>query len=149
MKKQLEIYAHTSQVLNDAYDRVITEIYLLKEKSEFSTYAICGIEPGVGTTSIGINIALAMAQAGWKTVLVDFDLRKNISYKHLSDGFEFGATDYLDGKQNLEGIVYHTTQDNLYFIPSGEVTINPIELLCSPKLSGLMETLKKNFDFVI
>lgn len=149
MKKQLEIYAHTSQVLNDAYDRVITEIYLLKEKSAFSSFSICGIDPGVGTTSIGINIALAMSQAGWKTVLVDFDLRKNISYKHLSDGFEYGVTDYLDGKQKLEGIVYNTTQENLFFIPSGEVTMNPIELLCSPKLSVLMEELKKNFDYVI
>ena len=149
MKKKLEIYAHTGQVITDAYDRIITELFLLKEKSGLSLFAVCGIDPRVGSTSIGINIAISMAQAGWKTALVDFDLRKIIEYKHLSDGFEVGIADYLTGKQEMDSIIYNTSQENLFFVPSGDVQMNPIALLCSPQMSALMRDLKENFDFVI
>lgn len=149
MKKKLEIYAHVSRVVNDAYDRIITELFLLKEKSGFSSLAICGVDPKVGSTSIAINIAIAMAQAGWKTALVDYDLRKGLEYKHLSDGFEFGVVDYLSGRCDRDNIIYDSTQENLYFVPSGEVLENPIALLCSPKMNSLMKDLKEKFDFII
>lgn len=149
MKKKLEIYAHASRVVNDAYDRIITELFLLKEKSGLSSLAICGVDPKVGSTSIAINIAIAMAQAGWKTALVDYDMRKSLAYKHLSDGFKFGVADYLSGRCDMDGIVYESTQENLYFVPSGEVLENPIALLCSPKMNSLLQDLKDGFDYII
>ncbi len=145
----LEIYKNDNVVLNDAFDQAVMNLHVLKRQNGYKSFVICGCEPGDGATTVAINLAAAMASSGWKTVLIDGDMRKKSSYKRLNENANCGLSDYLLGKTALENVIYDTTTDNLSYIPCGELIDNPIRLLCSNKMNEVREELSKSFDYVI
>ena len=149
MSKILNLYAHTNATLNDAVKRVVVEMYLKKQKEGLKSVVLCGSQPGVGTTTVAINLALSLAAANWKTILVDSDLRKARMYKHLSEDFKIGMSDYLKGKAGYSDIIYQTSQENLSFLPSGSAIANPVSVLCSEQMNDLLNKLNQEYDFVI
>jgi len=106
--------------------------------------------PNEGKSSVSINLAVALAQAGKKVIFVDADLRKSViigRYK-ITKAVK-GLSHYLSGINKLEDITYKTTVDNLYMIFSGPIPPNPSELLGSRKFRTLIDVLKEKFDYII
>jgi capsular exopolysaccharide synthesis family protein len=149
MKKLVDFYSNTNQFINDAIDRIIVEIHLKKQKDGYKKFMLSGCEPGVGTTTLAISLAISMANAGWKTILIDGDLRKIAKYKRLNENLELGLSDFLSGEHLYPQTVYDTNHKNLFYIPSGGRAVNPISLLCSSKLDDLLEQLGKEYDYIV
>ena len=149
MDDKINIYARDSAILAGALDKVIFTILLNRKKLELKSFLFCGSEPGAGSTSLTIDIAVSLSKAGWKTVLVDADLRKDTRYKRLSKPDGLGLSDYLQHKAGLDQIVVPTTQSKLEVIPSGSMCGNPMALLCSSELGSLLDDLRKSYDFII
>ncbi len=147
--KKLEIYKNENTVLNDAFDQAVMNLHVMKKQNGYKSFVICGCEPGDGTTTVAINLAAAMASSGWKTVLIDGDMRKKNTYKRLNEYATFGLSDYLIGKTSIENVIYETTTDNLSYIPCGGLIDNPVRLLCSAKMTNAKEELSKSFDYII
>ncbi len=147
--EKLEIYKNESFVLNDAFDQAVMNLHILKKQNGYKSFVICGCEAGDGTTTVAINLAAALADSGWKTVLVDGDMRKKNDYKRLNKNASEGLSDYLMGRLSLDNVIYETTTENLYYIPCGELIDNPVRLLCSNNMNTAREELSKKFDFVI
>ena len=146
---KLDIYKNENYILNDAFDQAVVNIHIQKEQNGYKTYTICGCEPGDGSTTVAINLAAALANSGWKTVLVDGDMRKKNAYKRLNEGATIGLADYLTGQVDINDVIYETTTEMLYYIPSGEQNNNPVRLLCSTQMEYVQKLLADNFDFVI
>lgn len=149
MKRLIDFYMNTNHYINDAIDRIIVEIHLKKKSDGDKKFILSGCEPGVGATTIAINLAISMANAGWKTILIDGDLRKIAKFKRLNERLEVGLSDYLSGEGLYPQTVYDTNLKNLFYIPSGNKTTNPVSLLCSDKVSELMDQLSKDYDFIV
>ena len=147
--KKLEIYKNENYALTDAFDQAVVNIHIQKEKNGYKTFTVCGCESGDGSTTVAINLAVALAASGWKTVLIDGDMRKRSVYKRLNEDIKIGFSNYLAGNADINEIVYETTNDLLYYIPSGEITNNPVRLLCSNKMDTMKKVLEDNFDFII
>lgn len=148
-----ELYFFEELTLNEAFDRTVVNMHLYREKAENGTFIFCGCEPKVGTTALSINLAIAFANSGWKTVLIDTDMRKGQANKRLPDAtaqedFRHLAG-YLAGDVALNDILTKTNHDNLMYITSGDPLLNPIQMLSSARLRQLFESLKSTFDFVI
>ncbi len=149
MKRLIDFYMNTNHYINDAIDRIIVEIHLKKKNDGHKKFIMSGCEPGVGATTIAINLAISMANAGWKTILIDGDLRKITKFKRLNERLEIGLSDYLSGEGQYPQTVYDTNLKNLFYIPSGNKTANPVSLWCSDKVYELMDQLGKDYDFII
>lgn len=147
--EKLDIYKNESFVLNDAFDQAVMNLHILKKQNGYKSFVICGCEAGDGTTTVAINLAAAIANSGWKTVLVDGDMRKKNNYKRLNENAAEGLSDYLLGRISIEDVIYETTTENLSYIPCGELIDNPVRLLCSEKMNTLREELSKEFDYII
>lgn len=147
--KKLEIYKNENYALNDAFDQAVVNIHIQKEKNGYKTFTLCGCESGDGSTTVAINLAAALAASGWKTVLIDGDMRKKSTYKRLNEDIKVGFSNFLAGNADINEIIYETTTDLLYYIPSGEITNNPVRLLCSNKMDIMKKILEDNFDFII
>ena len=145
----MDIYKNDSFILNDAFDQAVMNLHILKKQNGYKSFVVCGCEPGDGATTVAINLAAALADSGWNTVLVDGDMRKNNSYKRLNENTSEGLSDYLIGKQLLDNIIYDTTTENLFYIPCGELIDNPVRLLCSDKMNLASNELAKKYDFII
>lgn len=149
MKKLRDLYRHKNQILNDAFDRIVVEIHLSKQKNNYKSFLVSGCEPGVGTTTISINLAISMALSGWKTVLVDADMRKGTDYKRLNEDTEKGLSELLESDIKASDILYSTNYDLLHYVPSGIADKNAVSLLCSVKMQEFMEMLNEKYDYII
>lgn len=147
--KKLEIYKNENYALNDAFDQAVVNIHIQKEKNGYKTFTVCGCESGDGSTTVAINLAAALATSGWRTVLIDGDMRKKSAYKRLNEDIKIGFSNYLAGNADINEIIYETTTEMLYYIPSGELTSNPVRLLCSNQMDVMKKVLEDNFDFII
>ncbi len=150
MENKIKFYRSESQLMNDAIDRIVVEFHRRKRERGDKTFLLTGCSSEVGTTSISINLAIALSIAGWKTVLVDCDMRKNDKFKRLNDDNKSGLVNYLETSTPISKISYDTGYDNLDYIPCGATTnISPVRLLCSEKMEKLVEQLREKYDFVI
>ncbi len=150
MNKKIKFYRSESQIMNDAVDRIVVEFHRRKKEREDKAFLITGCSSEVGTTSTSINLAIALSVAGWKTVLVDCDMRKNDKFKRLNDDSKTGLVNYLENSTQVKDIAYDTGYENLDYIPCGATTnISPVRLLCSGKMEKLVEQLKEKYDYVI
>ncbi|MCR4792401.1 MAG: CpsD/CapB family tyrosine-protein kinase [Lachnospiraceae bacterium] len=147
--EKLEIYKNDNYVLNDAFDQVVMNLHIQHKQNGYKSFVICGCEAGGGTTTVAINLAAALAFSGFKTVLIDGDMRKKNAYKRLNEAAQGGLSDYLLGMMNLDKVVYATTTDNLFYIPCGKLIDNPTRLLCSNKMEEVSKQLSEEYDFVL
>ncbi len=146
---KLEIYKNDSYILNDAFDQAVMNLHVLKKQNGYKSFVVCGCEAGDGTTTIAINLAASLASSGWKTVLIDGDMRKKNSYKRLNENVSCGLSDYLLGRAEIDDIINETTTKNLYYIACGELIDNPVRLLCSNKMTDVRDALSEKYDYVI
>ncbi|MBQ7148235.1 MAG: CpsD/CapB family tyrosine-protein kinase [Pseudobutyrivibrio sp.] len=147
--KKLEIYRNDNYVLNDAFDQAVMNLHILKQQNGYKSFVICGCEAGNGTTTVAINLAAALASSGWKTVLIDGDMRKKNRYKRLNENVSEGLSDYLMDRVELDKVICETTTENLSYIPCGELIDNPVRLLCSNKMTVARNELADIYDFII
>lgn len=147
--KKLEIYRNQNYMLNDAFDQAVMNIHIQKEQNGYKSFTVCSCEPGDGSTTVAINLAAALAASGWKTVLVDGDMRKKNIYKRLNEEATLGLSDYLMEQAEMSDVIYETTTDMLSYIPCGSLINNPVRMLCSNKMESFQKTLAEKYDFVI
>ncbi|SEA74119.1 capsular exopolysaccharide family [Thiothrix caldifontis] len=105
-----------------------------------------------GKSSTAINLATAFAQAGKRVLLIDADLRKPTLHKHFKLDNSKGLSHYLIGQENLHDITQASFIPEVYIIPSGPLTPNPVELLSSERLGELVafaDAPECTFDIII
>lgn len=150
MNNVINLYRCKDEIINDAYDRAVVNIYLQKEKKGYKSFLLCGSEAGVGTTSTSVELAISLSVAGWKTVLVDGDLRKGSKYKRLNEETKVGLSDYICGTANWQDCIYKTNWELLNYIPCGTAQEeSPVRMLCSVNMDKVMKKLQEEYDFII
>ena len=90
MENTIELYRNNSQMTNDAIDRLVVETHTYRQQLNYRSFLFSGCGSESGTTTITINLAIALSMAGWKTILVDCDFRKGAKYKKLADVTDIG-----------------------------------------------------------
>ena len=130
------------------YNALRTNIQLSGDK--LKVIAISSVRPGEGKSTTSTNIAWAFARAGYKTLLIDADIRNSVmSGVFMSTEKITGLTDYLSGTKDLSHGLCETNVENLFVIQSGAISPNPTALLQSEKFEVMIETLRKYFDYII
>lgn len=113
--------------------------------------AVCAASPGVGATYISVNLAVAMAQAGIRTALVDANLRAPLIAELSSLPLDMpGLADYLGNpKVGVAEIIDTDLMPNLAVIGAGEISESPQELLSTARFRQLADQLLREFDLTI
>lgn len=106
--------------------------------------------PAEGKTMTAVNLAIAHAQAGKRTLLVDTDMRKprlHVVFKRRGD---LGLSNLLaSGSMDPESVIAPTDIENLFYLPTGPVPPNPVEMLDSARFGKLIEELLKRYELLI
>ncbi len=134
----------------EAYRVLRTNVQVADVDKPIQTLLITSSSPVEGKSVTAANLAVVMAQAGMRVVLVDADLRRPVQHNlfHLSN--DSGLTNgLLQSEPQLDGYACMTEVENLRVITTGHLPPNPAELLGSKRMQKLIETLKSHFDMVI
>jgi capsular exopolysaccharide family len=130
------------------YNALRTNIQLSGDN--LKVLAISSVKPGEGKSTTSTNIAWAFARAGYKTLLVDADIRNSVMSGVFKSREKItGLTDFLAGTTDLSNGLCDTNIENLFVIQAGPISPNPTALLQSENFHTMIDTLRKYFDYVI
>ncbi len=122
--------------------------FLSREKP-LKILLITSPSPSEGKTFLSTALAIAWAQSGHKTVLVDFDLRRPQVHECLGLSNEKGLSNLLVGIASLDEVLQKTPLKNLQAITSGPLPPNPAELLDSEQIAQILSDLKKRAEIIV
>jgi len=105
--------------------------------------------PSEGKTLCAANLAVTMAQAGSRVVIMDCDMRRPRVHKVFQAKRDPGVSSLLVGKGELKNAIIHSAVKNLDIIPVGPIPPNPSEILGSKKMKGLIEGLRQHYNRII
>ena len=135
-------------MMNEAYRVLRTNVDLMLGKSDKSkVIMLTSFNPGAGKTFTIMNMAASMALKGAKVLLIDLDLRKASLSKDL-DINHSGVATYLNGKVDDYRPYADQISENLYVLPVGTLPPNPTELLLTQKFKDMLESMRKEYDYV-
>ena len=113
-------------------------------------YLVTSALPTEGKTTTSLCLAIAMAQEGRRTLLVDADLRAPSLHDAWDVPNEVGLTSFLCNEASLEDIVEASEDiEGLSFITSGPLPIDASPLLHSPRLVELINTVREGYDVAV
>ena len=106
-------------------------------------------QPKDGKSTCSLNLAIIMAQAGKKTLLIDCDLRKPSTHRYLRLSNQEGLSNYLVSSSLDLPHRHKTAQPNLEVLTSGPIPPNPAELIGSEKFKQMLWKLKSMYDHIL
>ena len=135
--------------ISEAYRTLRTSIVYSSVSGDCNTIMVSSPGPGEGKTTTVCNLAIAYANLGKKTLLIDGDLRKPVINKVFNLDKENGLTSYMVGHNTSAEIIQSTNVENLSIITSGITPPNPSELLNSEKMKNIINQLRSEFDVIL
>jgi capsular exopolysaccharide synthesis family protein len=133
----------------EAYRTIRTSIFFGMPDGKAKTILITSPEPLDGKTTLASNLAISMAQAGQKTLLLDADFRNPMQYQVYEMNESNGLVSLLSGTITLERAIHHTGIDGLELLPCKTQLVNSAEIINSKSFSKLIQNLSNKYDRVI
>jgi len=134
--------------VEEYYNALRTNIQL--SGNNLQVISITSVKPGEGKSTTSTNIAWAFARAGYKTLLVDADIRNSVMSGVFKSREKItGLTEFLSGTTDLSHGLCDTNVENLFVVQAGSISPNPTALLQSENFSTMIDTLRKYFDYII
>ena len=136
--------------ISEAYRSLRTNIEFSSFEKKLHTLVVTSASPEEGKSTTLANLAVAMAQAGKKVILVDCDLRK--PSQHVAFGLrnEHGLTSLMVPDADLSSPpLQQTAQDGLWLLTTGPLPPNPSEMIGSKRMEDIIRALHERADMVI
>ncbi|MHC4600550.1 MAG: GumC family protein [Planctomycetota bacterium] len=135
--------------ISESFRSIRTGILFSSPDREPNALLIWSAGSSEGKTLVTINLAIAMAQAGARVVIIDGDLRRPRVHRAFDIDSEDGLSSYLSGQKDLSDLLVNSKIDNLSVLPAGPTPPNPSELLGADRMKNLIKILLGRFDKII
>jgi protein-tyrosine kinase len=111
--------------------------------------AVVSPNTGDGKTYFSANLAVALAQLGGRTLLVDADMRGPRQHGVFNLSNNAGLSGILSGRAESQVVQQVPSVPSLFVLPVGITPPNPVELVERPAFGLLVRELASKFDHVI
>jgi len=122
-------------------------VEFLRKNKPLKVFLITSAAPAEGKTAIATSLAIAWAQAGYNTILVDFDLPRPSIHEVLNLSTEKGLTDFLIGSAGIDEIIQETSLKFLKAITVGPSLTNIV--LNNKQVEQILNNLKERAEIII
>ena len=149
-KRPLIVHLDPQSTRAEAFRQLRTNLQFVDVDTPPRSIAITSSVPGEGKSTTACNLAIALAQAGVRVILVEADLRRPRLAQYMGVEGAIGLTDVLIGRATLTDVIQPWgTDDRLRVLASGPTPPNPSELLGSHQMRELLTRLEVSCDLVI
>ena len=126
-----------------------TSVYFSVMNQGNNLVMITSASPGVGKSFVTSNMAVVLANAGKRVLLIDTDLRKGRLHKAFGLSNKAGLSEYLSQKDMASPTVHSNVIENLDVICRGKNVSHSSELLMSERFKQLLDKVKNQYDIVV
>ncbi len=144
--RTIEVFKQAQSLFSNDFRKLRAN---LQFESQSKVFLLTSISDKEGKSTVVLNLSAIFQLSGYKTLVIDLDLRKPSLDKYFDIEVTNGMSGYLKGRDNISEIIYSTIYPNLDIIPAGKVPTNPSELILSNRLDKLFEKLKEQYDYII
>lgn len=135
-----------SSLVTEQFRRLRTHIIKPNAPAAYRTIMVTSAMPSEGKSLISINLAIIIAlELHSHALLVDCDLRNPSISRFFGLHQERGLSNYLLGEAELPDLLAKTAVEKLSVLPGGPIQENPVELIGSEKMKGLIKELKSRY----
>jgi capsular exopolysaccharide synthesis family protein len=134
---------------SEAFRAVRTNVLFSTAEEGARSIVITSTGPGEGKSLVASNLAVSLAQAGQRVLLIDADLRKPKAHEIFRSKQEPGLSNVMVGTAKASEAVRKTPTSGLWVLTAGRVPPNPAELLGSQRFKEFMTSLKSHFDWIV
>jgi len=140
-----------SSSVAEAYRTLRVSLSMLGPEEDRRILLFVSAIPEEGKTFTSLNSAIALAQQGYKTLMIDLDLRRPSLQKAFSSvkTSAQGVTDFITGNIQLDDVICETGVQNLSLITAGQRAPNPAELLSAVDLDEMFKRLLKVYQRIV
>lgn len=134
--------------ISEVFRLLRTNIQYINKDEKSTAIMLTSTAPANGKTFVTANLAITLAQANKRVILVDSDIRKPRLHKVFELENTMGLSDYL--RNSSDGLYIRKTNiENLSIVTAGTMVNNPSELIGQEKFKKTIEALKEKYDYVI
>lgn len=134
----------------EAYKALRTSFKFVAVNGKNRKFVVTSTLQGEGKSSVCINLAISLVQAGSKVLLVDADTRNPSLHRYLRLKKDpvMGLSTLLAGEMKVGDCLLHT-EYGFDVIPGGPIPPNPVELVSSDAMKSLLDVATEHYDYVI
>jgi len=151
-KPELITHYSPKSTASESYRGIRTSLLFSSADKVPKVILVTSAGPSEGKTLTSTNLAITMAQAGSRVIIVDCDMRKPKVHKMFNLSRDMGMSSVLvsdDLETILDNVILQSGVPNLDVIPCGPIPPNPSEIIGSQKMKRIMETLGNKYDRII
>ena len=132
----------------EGYRIMRTNIEFNRKSPSANTITLVSGGAGEGKSTTLNNLAFTFANGGYRTLIVDADLRRPSQHRFFNTANERGLTDFLTTDIGIDDLILSTPVKNLFLMPSGRLPIDAVGILNSQRMIDLLKLTKESFDMV-
>lgn len=149
LKSEAVVAEYPKSAIAESFRNLRSTLFLKSDHEKSKVIMITSSQPQDGKSFVSLNLASSIASVGYKTILIDCDLRRPTLHIKLKEENSKGLSNYMIKKASVEEIIRNTSITNLDFISAGPVIPNPSELMESGVLDNLINQLKTQYDYIV
>ncbi|MGX5789507.1 polysaccharide biosynthesis tyrosine autokinase [Staphylococcus equorum] len=145
------LYVHDKpkSTISEKFRGIRSNIMFSNADKEISNVLITSEKPFSGKSTISANIAVTYAQAGYKTLIIDGDMRKPTQHYIFDLPNNNGLSSLIINKATYGEAIKESEVDNLGILTAGPNPPNPSELISSNKFKEIYNELLVHYDFIV
>jgi polysaccharide biosynthesis transport protein len=147
--RDLGIFKDPKSLAAECCRSIRTNILFMSPDHPPHTIVVTSPSPQEGKTTTTINLAVTMAEAGGKVLVIDTDMRRPRLHRSFGVPNQTGISTVIVGESTLDEVIKRTEVPNLDILTCGPIPPNPSELLHAAKFAQIIRECAKRYDRVI
>jgi capsular exopolysaccharide synthesis family protein len=147
--RDLVVVKDPTSLAAEACRSIRTNMLFISAQQDFSVFSVTSPAPKDGKTTVAIALAVTMAQAGGRILLIDTDMRRPRVHKSFGLKSDVGISSVVAGDVQLQAAICKSEVPNLDVLPCGPMPPNPAELLHTERFREILAQCRGSYDRVI
>ena len=147
--KGLILSQHPLSLVTESYRTIRTALLFSQSESPPQVVLFTSPSPSEGKTVTTLNLAIALAQDGYKVLVIDADLRKGTCHVRFGLKNRRGLSNIFTNNLPFQDAIQETSVSGLSILSRGICPLDPSDLLGSSKMREMLATLRELYNFIL
>ena len=135
--------------LSESYRRVYNNIVFSDPDIHYKTILITSPKQGEGKSTVAINLAVTLAEAGNRVLMIDADLRRPKIHTYTGEKLNNGVSELFFDKITTKQAIKKSVAPGLHIMTAGRKVSNPVAIIQSRKFASILREFKPNYDHIV